>query len=102
MSIRPIDYTNMISKSQEIARMKHEENTRYQMQLRDGFIQQNKRINHNMKKVRDSPKSEGLIVDRDKNDAQNRGGGGDRKKRQHKKRKKRYRARTGTNIDIKI
>ncbi len=51
MSIRPIDYVNTISKSQEVSKARQVENDRVKVQMEQGgFVQQDKQIKHNIKK----------------------------------------------------
>ena len=63
MSIRPIDYINTISKSQEVSKVRQVENDRVKIQMEQGFVQQEKQIKHNIKKVRDTSKTENLRID---------------------------------------
>lgn len=102
MSIRPIDYTNLISKSQELAKLKQEENIKNQMQVEGGFVQQDKRIRENMKTVRNSHRTEGLLVDADKNERREKRGNSNRRKREEEKAKRKPETRIGGKIDIKI
>lgn len=57
MSIKPIDYNVMIPKTQELSSTKHIEHFKNQNIIDSGFIQQEKNINNNKKKVRDTEKS---------------------------------------------
>ena len=62
MSIRPIDYTNLVSKSQEVSKIKQIENSKLEIQFDQRAVHQEKQINQNLKKVRDTSKSENLII----------------------------------------
>ena len=102
MSIKPVDYTTLVSKSQEIAKIKQVENNRFEIQVEQGIQQQNKQIERNVKKVRDTNKSEKLIVDvnKKKKDRQNN----DKKNQEDKEKKDQVKIKynLGSNIDIKI
>lgn len=102
MSIRPIDYTTLVSKSQEIAKIKEAENNRFEIQVEQGIQQQNKQIERNIKKVRDTNKSENLTIDvnKKKKDRQNN----DKKNQENEKKKDQVKIKynIGSNIDIKI
>ncbi|HHV38655.1 MAG TPA: hypothetical protein GXX70_04060 [Tepidimicrobium sp.] len=102
MSIRPIDYTNLISKSQEIARLKQQENVKNQMQLEGGFVQQNKRIKENMKTVRNSHRTEGLLVDTDKKEGREKRENSSGRKNKKQKASGKSKIRIGRKIDTKI
>lgn len=84
MSIKPIDYTNLISKSQETAKIRQVENDRVKIQVEQGVVQQEKKIDQNFKRVRDTNKSENLVIDVDKR-RQSRDSNDEKK---HKKRRK--------------
>lgn len=104
MSIRPVDYTNTITKSQEIAKIRQVENDRVKVQMEQGFVQQEKQIEKNIKRVRDANKSENLIIDADKKRqfANSKDEKESRKKRKKKNNKNKNRTELGRNIDIKI
>ncbi|MBZ2173847.1 hypothetical protein K8M07_01090 [Schnuerera sp. xch1] len=102
MSIKPIDYTNLISKSLEIAKIKQSENNKISTQIEHGIIQQEKQINKNFKKVRDTNKGEQKIIDRNKKDKE-------KDKRDNKKNGNKNKEnvdedvdKIGNTIDIKI
>lgn len=98
MSIRPVDYVGLISKSQEVTKIKQVQNNKFKVQIEQGVIQQDKQIKKNIKKVRDTNKSENLIIDANK---KNKDEKRQHKKRQHKK-KKENKDDLGGTIDIKI
>ena len=66
MSIRPIDYINTISKSQEVSKVRQVENDRARVQIEHLFQQQDKKIKQNTQKVRDTSKTENMRIDVDK------------------------------------
>lgn len=95
MSIKPIDYTSLVPKSQEVTKIKQVENERYKNQIQIGFEQQQKLVKQNIKKVRNTNKTENLIIDKKKENK--------KKKNKDKENKDKKRKETiGGNIDIKI
>ncbi len=66
MPIRPIDYTSLVSKTQEVSRVKQIEHDKPEIQMQHEIVQQQKQIKHNIKKVRDTNKTENLIIDPNK------------------------------------
>lgn len=99
MSIKPIDYINTISKSQEISKIKEIENHKAQNQIEQGVIHQQKNMEKNLKTVVKTNKSEYKIVDKyDKNKENKR----NKKKKDQKKREKKYNSTVGREIDIEI
>lgn len=100
MSIRPVDYTSLVPKSQEVTKIKQVENNKFRIQMEQGVIQQDKQVKQNIKKVRDTNKSESLIIDPNKRNKDEK----DRdKKRQKKKREEdKVKDDLGGIIDIKI
>lgn len=102
MSIKPVDYINVISKSQEVSKIKHNENEKANVQFEHGVIQQQKKIEANLKKVLKSNESELRIIDRYPKDKKGKNKNrGERKPRKEKKEKK-YNTGIGGEIDIKI
>jgi len=101
MSIRPVDYTSLIPKSQEVTKVRQVESEKHKNQIQIGFEQQQKQVDKNIKKVRDTNKTEGLIIDtkkekRDKNSKRN-------KKDKGKDQKEGKLNKTlGGNIDIRV
>lgn len=57
MSIRPIDHNVMVPKTQEVASTKHIENTKNRNIVESQFIQQEKIIKNNSKKVLSTEKT---------------------------------------------
>ena len=57
MSIRPLDHNVMIPKTQEVGNMKQIENTKNRNIVESGFIQQEKTVEKNKKKVLDTEKT---------------------------------------------
>ncbi|MCF6464709.1 hypothetical protein [Clostridium sp. Cult2] len=100
MSIRPVDYTNIISKSQEVAKIRQVENDRVKVHAEQGVVQHEKQIEQNIKRVRDTNKSENLSIDVDKR-RQPRNSK-DKKERKKKDDKNKDNSKLGGNIDIKI
>lgn len=99
MSIRPVDYTSLVPKSQEVTKIKQVENNKFRIQMEQEVIQQDKQVKQNIKKVRDTNKSESLIIDPNKRNK-------DEKDRDNKRQKKREEDKVKDNlggiIDIKI
>lgn len=102
MSIRPIDYTNTITKSQEVAKIRQVENHRVKVQMEQGFVQQEMQIEKNIKRVRDTNKSENLIIDVDKRKQSDSSKDGKKGKKKRKNNKNKNRIELGGKIDIKI
>ena len=98
MSIRPIDYVNIISKSQEITKIKQEQNSRLKIQMEQNVNQQDKRIMKNIKKVRNTNKTENLTIDTDKE----RENPKQKNEKKQDKEKKKDKEGIGNSIDIKI
>ena len=100
MSIRPVDYTSLVPKSLEVTKIKQVENNKFRIQMEQEVIQQDKQVKQNIKKVRDTNKSESLIIDPNKRNKDEK----DRdKKRQKKKREEdKVKDDLGGIIDIKI
>ncbi len=103
MSIKPIDHNVMIPKTQELSSARHIENIKNRNVVESGFIQQEKIINKNKKKVMDTDKSnKSRIVDDNKSKKQ-----GYSKKKDNKESKKSTdeeinTKKIGINIDIRI
>ncbi|SHE32451.1 hypothetical protein SAMN02745784_00357 [Tissierella praeacuta DSM 18095] len=57
MSIKPIDYNVMLPKTQEVSSAKYIENVKNRNIVESGFVQQEKTINKNKKKVMNTEKS---------------------------------------------
>jgi len=103
MSIKPIDYNVMLPKTQEISTTKHVENFKNRNIVDSGFVQQEKIINRNQKKVLDTEKS---------NNAKITDGNKSRNQEQSKKKKREKSEQTldeekvpvdlGNKIDIRI
>ncbi|NLJ99359.1 MAG: hypothetical protein GX320_08880 [Tissierellia bacterium] len=102
MSIRPVDYTSLISKSQEITKQKQEENSRFQMEVKAGFLQQDKRVKQDIKKVRDTNRNESLSIDKHKRNKKEKNKNQNRKRKEKKKTSKKNGTELGGRIDIKI
>ena len=99
MSIRPVDYTSLVPKSLEVTKIKQVENNKFRIQMEQEVIQQDKQVKQNIKKVRDTNKSESLIIDPNKRNK-------DEKDKDNKRQKKREEDKVKDNlggiIDIKI
>ena len=96
MSIRPVDYTSLIPKSQEVAKVRQLENNKFNNQIEIGFAQQQKQIKENQKKVRDTNKTENLTIDANKRNNKEKG------KKKKKDKKNKNEETLGGNIDIRI
>ncbi len=68
MSIKPVDYTSLIPKAQEVSRLKQIENNKPNNQIQHGNIQLQKEIEHNINKVRNTNKTEDFSIDPNKED----------------------------------
>ena len=101
MSVKPIDYINTISKSQDVSKIKHIENEKTNIYFDQGIAQQKKNIEANLKKVLKSNKSEYRVVDKHPEDKKNKNGNSE-KKSNKKKKASRYNKAIGREIDIKI
>jgi|GEM_PF-884168 len=102
MSIKPIDYINIISKSQEVSKIKHFEDEKVNVQFEQGIVQQQKNIQTNLNKVLKSNESEYKIIDRYSNEKKGKNRSKDEKKSKNKKKAKKYNTGIGEEIDIKI
>lgn len=106
MSIKPIDYTSLIPKAQEVSRLKQIENNKPNNQIQHGNIQLQKEIEHNINKVRNTNKTEDFSIDPNKEDKdkgkkyyqEKEQEDTDKKEGQNKKEK----SIIGSTIDIKI
>jgi uncharacterized protein (DUF885 family) len=102
MSIKPIDYKTFIQESQEISRIKQVENYKFRTQVNEGVIQQDKQVEKDTKRVRDTNKSENITVDihKEKKDGQSK----EKEKQREKKGndQKKFKDDLGGTIDIKI
>lgn len=72
MSIKPIDYVNAISKAEDVAKINQNQNDKVNIHMQEGIIQQKKDTDKNLKKVRDTHKSENNIIN-NKNEKKNKG-----------------------------
>lgn len=71
MSIKPLDFNVMIPKTQEVSTTKHAENMKNRNIMQSEFLQKEKRINIEKKKVTDTNKSnQSRIISRDDNKKQ--------------------------------
>ncbi|NLW22310.1 MAG: hypothetical protein GXY88_03490 [Tissierellia bacterium] len=103
MSIRPVDYTNLITKSQEVAKVKQVENDKIKVQIEQGAVFQEKQIQENMTRVRDTNKSESRIVDgHSKKEGAYKKSKGNKKREEKKRKKTIVKDQLGRTIDIKI
>ncbi|GFN36437.1 hypothetical protein [Tepidimicrobium xylanilyticum] len=103
MSIRSVDYVNIVTKSQEVSKIRQVEHDKLRVQVEQGIVQQEKLRETKSKRVLNTNKSEGLRIDVDKRD-QSR----DNSSESNRKRKKRDNSGTdnnsqlGNKVDIKI
>jgi len=103
MSIKPIDYNVMIPKTQELSSSKHVEHFKNQNIIDSGFIEQEKNINNNKNKVRDTEKSSNAKINennkfKDRKESK-------KKKQNHSNNKSKEEVSPkdiGNNIDIRI
>lgn len=102
MSIKPIDYINIISKSQEASRIKHIENEKSNIQFQQGIVQQKKHIESELKKVKKANKSEYKIIDKYDHNKGNKHNNKHKSDNKKKKREEKRIADIGVEIDIKI
>lgn len=84
MSIRPLDHNVMIPKTQEIGNMKQIENTKNRNNVESGFIQQEKIIEKNKKKVLDTEKTSYNKI-KDEENSKNQPGSQEKKRDSHNK-----------------
>lgn len=101
MSIKPIDYINLISKSQEVSKINQIEKEKANLQFQQGIIKQQKHIDTKLKKVQKSNKSEYKIVDKYGDDRESKRNNKDERKSKKNNKRKRN-TDVGTEIDIKI
>lgn len=109
MSIKPIDHNVMLPRTQEISSNKHIENMKNRNIIESGFIQQDKNVNKNQKRVIDLDKSNNArISDEEKHKNQENSNNKKKKKSnpmskstEQTKGKIKY-TNIGSNIDIRI
>ena len=77
MSIKPVDYTSLVSKAQEVSKVKQIENDKPKIQAEQGLVQQERQIKQEINKVRDTNKTENFTIDTKKRNKNS--------KNQHKK-----------------
>lgn len=103
MSIRPIDHNVMIPKTQEVSSSKYLENIKNRNVVESGFVQQEKIINKNKKKVMDTEKSnKSRIVDDNKSKNQENSQSKGRKQSEQSSGEEINPKDIGNNIDIRI
>lgn len=104
MSIRPVDHTTMIPKTQEISRDKHIENMRHDNSLMLQQSEKEKEIIRQQSVVIDTKETESTRI-KDEHKKQNQGGNGKQSEKDGEKPSKKKRRRVGnigSNIDIRI
>lgn len=104
MLIKPIDYINSISKSQDVAKVNQLNDDRINIQFQYGINQEEKKVAKNLNKVRDTNKSETKIIDNNRNDKENYKSNN---KKKHRKYEDKYNIQRNNNrktnsIDIKV
>jgi len=62
MYIKPIDYVNLISKTQEVAKIKQSEMDKSIVHFDNRIIQQDKEVKENMHKVNTPSRSENIVI----------------------------------------
>lgn len=102
MSIKPIDYTSLVPKSQEVAKVKQVENNKIKFQVEQGVLQQNKQIERNIQKVRNTNKSKNLTVDINKKNKNTHDSKNSKQREKKKKDSVCIKKDKGVTIDIKI
>ncbi|NMB08459.1 MAG: hypothetical protein GX981_08755 [Tissierellia bacterium] len=102
MSIRPVDYTSLISKTQELSKIRQVENDKFRNQTDIGITQQQKQIDKNFKTVRDINKTENLTIDANKEKEKKRQKNKKKNGENKKKDEKEIDDILGGNIDIRI
>lgn len=103
MSIKPIDYNVILPKTQELSNHKHIENVKQKNIVDSTFIQREKEINRNKKKVLDTEKSSHTKINKD-NESKSKYEQGNKKKKSTKENptKKKKANFLGHNIDIQV
>jgi len=71
MYIKPIDYVNLISKTQEVAKIKQSEMDKAVLHFDNRIIQQDKQVKENMQKVTTPPRSENIIINKNNEEKNN-------------------------------
>lgn len=100
MPIRPIDYINVISKSQEVTRIRHNENEKANIQFQQGIINQKKHIEAELNRIKKTNKNEYKIID--SHGSKEESSSNNKNKKKYKKGKNKGSVDAGANIDIKI
>ncbi len=105
MSIKPIDYNVMLPKTHEVSQTKHIENTKQQNIMNSNFIQQEKNIGENQKRVLDP--NESSNPNKLNKDSKNQGNYSSSRNKNKKKKDENKEIKTkernlGDNIDIHI
>ena len=108
MSIKPIDHNVMLPRTQELSINKHTENMKNRNIIESSFIQQEKTINKNKKKVIDTNKSSNARITDEERNKNQENSGNKKNNRQNSmseskenKEKVKYKG-IGSNIDIRI
>ena len=100
MTIRPVDYTSLIPKTQELSKIKQNEHNSAKNQMNIQIMQQEKQREQNLKTVTNTHETENFTIDANKE----RG----KQKKDNKKNKKEKEKKGGTkevlgrNIDIRV
>ncbi len=105
MYIKPIDYVNLISKTQEIVRIKQVEADKAVFHFDNRIIQKDKEIKENMKKVNNTQRGESIAINKNKEGKGNKQYYHTKKKRSRKKGKNNpieNKELRGCTIDIKV
>lgn len=103
MSIKPIDYNVMLPKTQEMSSTKYVENIKNRNVVESGFIQQEKIINKNKKKVLDTERSnKSRICDNNNSKKHNNSQDKKYKKSDDSPNEKMKPKDIGKNVDIRI
>ena len=105
MPIRPIDFQNIIPKTQQMSKNQQNQNNKHKNFIHGQIVKQDNQVRRELKQVKKTNKSESLKVNRD---GKNSNGSNQSKKEKDKQKEdkekgnKRGKYSIGSNIDIKI
>lgn len=100
MTVRPVDYTSLIPKTQELSRIKQNEHNSAKNQMNMQIIQQEKQREENLKTVTNTSKAENLTIDTNKE--REKGKRDNKKRKKEKDKKEETKEVLGGNIDIRV
>ncbi len=105
MSIRPVDYSTMLPKTQEVSKAKQIEFDKTKIQLEQGHIQQEHKIERNKNRINNTNKSEfeKINIKKDRNKKEHGNDDNERKNKGETNKKNNAKIEgLGDNIDIRI